>query len=68
MLLTLCNHSIGFHLIIRSSLSFCPLCKFEEAWHLMAIDSHTGVFQVENGLSLALLREGIGEKVKLLYV
>lgn len=38
------------------------MCKFEEGWHLMVIDSHTGVFPVENGLSLALLREG-GEKV-----
>lgn len=42
--LTLCNHSIGFHLIIRSSLSFCSLCKFEEAWHLMVSDSCTGSF------------------------
>ena len=34
----------------------------------MVIDSHTGVFQAENRLSLALLREGVREKVKLLYV
>lgn len=34
----------------------------------MVIDSHTRVFQVENGLSLALLREEVGGKVKLLYV
>lgn len=29
----------------------------------MIIDSHTRVFQVENRLSLALVREGVGEKV-----
>lgn len=29
----------------------------------MVIDSHTGIFPVENGLSVALLREGGGEKV-----
>lgn len=34
----------------------------------MIIDSHTGVFQVENRLSLAFVREGIGKKVQLLYV
>lgn len=34
----------------------------------MVIDSHTGVFQVENGLSCALLRGGVGEEVKLYYV
>lgn len=55
--------SIGFHLIIRSLPSFCPLCKFEEGWHLMVIDSHTGVFPVENGLSFALLREKGEERV-----
>lgn len=61
--LILCNHSIGFHLIMRSSLSFCSLCEFEEAWHLMVIDSRTGVFQVENGLSFPLLRDRVEEKV-----
>lgn len=29
----------------------------------MVIDSPTGVFQVENGLSFALLRDRVGEKV-----
>jgi len=60
--LTLCNHSIAFHLILKSSLSFCSLCKFEEAWHLMVIDSRT-VFQLENGLSFALLRDRVEDKV-----
>lgn len=32
----------------------------------MGIDSHTGVFPVENGLSRALLREG-GEERKLFF-
>lgn len=58
--------SFGFHLILRSVPSFCPMCKFEEGWHLMGIDSHTGVFPVENGLSRALLREG-GEERKLFF-
>ena len=35
---------------------------------MIVIDSRTGVFQVENRLSLALLKEGVGEKVKLLCV
>ena len=34
----------------------------------MVIDSHTGVFQAENSLSLALLRERVREKVNLLHV
>jgi len=29
----------------------------------MVIDSHTGVFQVENGLSFALLRDSVEDKV-----